>query len=167
MTLPERSASTHGQRKRLALGDLRPACQGPVALVGTSCYTYPRGKYGGQCVAPPIVVIFQIPIREDDDKGSGKLHPPFRWRALHDALYTNFGGWTRGGTVQGVWRDPEKNRPVHDKSRTYEVDVPEERLDEIKGLLRRACLTFVQKCIRVKIDGKALYLSEEPHDESL
>ncbi len=117
---------------------------------------------------PPVVVIFQIPIREDADKGSGKLHPPFRWNLLLNALYERYGGWTRQADIkEGMWRD-EKSRPVHDKTqRSYKVDVPQERLDEIKALLARACNTFMQNAIRVEIRGEAHYVSEAPNDEQL
>jgi len=117
---------------------------------------------------PPVVVSFQIPIREDADKGNGKLHQPFRWKLLHDAIYERFGGWTRQADIkEGMWRD-EQDRPVRDKTqRSYKVDVPEERLDELKTLLSRACNTFMQKVIRVEIRGEAHYVSEAPNDEQL
>lgn len=116
-----------------------------------------------------MVVTFQIPIREDGDRGNGQLHPPFRWKLLQNALYEGFGGWTRGADVkEGMWKDTETSHPVRDRTqRTYKVDVPVERLDEIKALLRRACITFAQKAIRAEIRGEAHYLSEESDDHPL
>jgi hypothetical protein len=115
-----------------------------------------------------VVVKFLIPTREDSKLGSGKLHPPFRWKALQDALTTRFGGWTTSGAeARGVWVDPDTNEPVEDTSRVFEVDVDESRLDEIRALLRRACRTFVQKCVRVEILGRPEYIEGVPDDEPL
>jgi hypothetical protein len=69
--------------------------------------------------------------------------------------------------VLGEWYDPEQKHLVREHSRLYEVDVPPDRLDELRELLRRACLTFVQKRIRVVVRGAAHYLREEGTDEPL
>jgi hypothetical protein len=115
-----------------------------------------------------VVVTFLIPVREDPVIGSGELHPPFRWKAPQDAVQQSFGGWTApSAEVHGVWIDPQTNVPVHDTSRVFEVDVDENRLDEIRSLLRRACGTFVQQSIRVVILGKAEYIGRGPDDESI
>ena len=115
-----------------------------------------------------IVVTLLIPVREDPVIGNGQLHPPFRWKALQDALTQSFGGWTTpSGEVHGVWIDPKTNVPVEDTSRVFEVDVDEESLDEIRSLVRRACRTFVQQCVRVVILGRAEYIEGGPDDEPL
>ena len=115
-----------------------------------------------------IVVTFLIPIREDPVIGNGQLHPPFRWKALQDALIERFGGWTTStAEAHGAWVDPSTNEPVEDRSRVFEMDVDEDRLDEIRALLRRACRTFVQQCIRVVILGRAEYIEGCPDDEPL
>lgn len=115
-----------------------------------------------------IVVTFLVPIREDPGTGNGEPHPPFRWKALQDALQESFGGWTTpSGEVRGVWIDPATNQPVEDTSRVFEVDVDEERLDEIRALLRRVSVTFVQQCIRVTILGRAEYIEGGSDDVPL
>lgn len=115
-----------------------------------------------------LVVQFLIPVREDSEIARGELHPPFRWKALEDAIERAFGGWTtHAGQVRGVWVDPDTGTPVHDISRVYEVDVDEERIEETRLLLRRACRTFAQKCIRVVIRGYVEYLEPQSHDEPL
>lgn len=127
---------------------------------------------------------FQVPIHEDTDKaarsgakrrGSRRLgqahpssHPAFRWQLLENALTEQFDGWTRlAGTAVGEWFDHQQSRVVRERSRVYEVDVPEARVDELEALLRRCCITFVQKCIRLVIDGRARYVKEESHDQPL
>ena len=115
-----------------------------------------------------IVVTFLVPVREDLVIGNGQLHPPFRWKALEDALTQSFGGFTTpGGKVQGVWIDPKTKKPVKDTSREFQVDVDEGRLDEVRALLQRACRTFVQQCIRVVILGRAEYVAGGPDNEPL
>ena len=66
-----------------------------------------------------------------------------------------------------MWIDPQTKKPVQDTSRVFEVDVDENRLDEMRSLLRRACHTFVQQCIRVEILGRAEYIEGDPDDEPL
>lgn len=114
-----------------------------------------------------VAVKFQIPISEDAEIGNGGSHPSFRWDALRTALYREFGGWTKGEQTAGVWRSEKTGQPVHDVSRSFEVDVEEERLDELRGLLRAACKTFVQQCIRMVVRGEAEYLQGGPEDPML
>ena len=115
-----------------------------------------------------IVVTFLVPVREDSVIGNGQLHPPFRWKALQDALTQSFDGFTMpSGKVQGVWIDPKTSKPVKDTSREFQVDVDEGRLDEVRALVRRACRTFAQQCIRVVILGRAEYVAGGPNDEPL
>lgn len=133
----------------------------------------------------PLSVWFQVPLREDGDKRRraressrrtrnrragpplGPLHPPFRWKALEDSLTRTFGGWTREPDVEGEWFDDEQGKAVRERSRAYTVDVPDDRLDELEALLRRACVTFVQKCIRMVVNGRARLIREESNEEPL
>jgi hypothetical protein len=128
-------------------------------------------------------VWFQVPLREDADKRFrdregrprrasrkqvvGPLHQPFRWRLLEDTLTRTFGGWTREADVEGEWFDDEQGQAVRERSRVYSVDVPDDRLDELVALLRRACVTFVQKCIRLVVAGRTRLIREEKNEESL
>lgn len=116
---------------------------------------------------PDVVVRFQIPICEDEKVGTGAKHSISRWKTLQDALEENFGGWSKFGSSEGGWKDPERGIVVHDKCRVFEVDVAEGRLDELRALLRRACLTFCQKCIRAVILGRAEYIYGGPDNEPL
>lgn len=115
-----------------------------------------------------IVVTFLIPLREDPGIGNGQLHPPFRFIALQDALTESFDGWSmHTGEVEGQWTNPKSGKTVLDKSRMFEVDVDEERIEEIRSILRRACHTFVQQTIRVVILGRADYIEGGQDDEPL
>ena len=113
-----------------------------------------------------VEVTFQIPLKEDETIGTGTRHTPIRWRALLDVLYQEFSGWTDAGKTRGMWADAA-GKPVFDKCRVFKVDVPEERLGEMRMLLRRACHTFAQQCIRAVIRGESEYIAREPDDEPL
>lgn len=132
----------------------------------------------------PLSVWFQVPLREDGDKRLrarktprsrtrrakpllGPLHPPFRWKLLEATLTRTFGGWTRQPDVEGEWFDDEQGQAVRERSRAYSVDVPDERMDELEALLRRACVTFVQKCVRMVVNGRARLIREGKHEEPL
>lgn len=101
-----------------------------------------------------IVVWFQVPTVDNETR---KAHPSKLWAALENTLVARFGGLTRGPNVKGSWLDPS-GKLISEPSRTYEVDVPETRLPEIKLILQGACAAFGQMCLRVKIEGRALYL---------
>jgi len=131
-------------------------------------------------------VWFQVPLREDADKRfregavpgrrrraqtkrreAGPLHQPFRWKLLESTLTLTFGGWTRESDVEGEWFDDEQGQAVRERSRAYSVDVPDERLNELVVLLQRACVTFVQKCIRMVVSGRTRLIREEKNEEPL
>ena len=114
-----------------------------------------------------VVVTFQIPLTEDREIGRRTRHPPFRWKALQDALHDQFGGRTEIGKWPGNWRSSGSHKATRDTSRAFQVDVPEERLEEVRALLRRASKTFVQRAIRVIIKGEAEYLEGGPDDPPL
>jgi hypothetical protein len=115
-----------------------------------------------------MVVTFQIPITEDKTVGSGAKHSAFRWRALQNALYERFGGWTRlSGETTGVWKDSKTGKPVRDRCRVFQVDLERDHIEELREILRRACLTFVQQVIRAIVDGRPEYLGASPSHEPL
>ena len=102
-----------------------------------------------------IVVWFQVPTVDNETR---KAHPARLWAALENTLVARFGGLTRGPNVKGSWLDG-KGTLISEPSRTYEVDVAAERLAEVKLILQGACSAFGQQCLRVKIEGRALYLN--------
>ncbi len=102
-----------------------------------------------------VVVWFQVPTVHDATR---EPHTDPTWAALEDTLITTFGGLTRGADVTGAWRAPD-GKLIREPSRTYEVDVTEDQLNEVETILRAACATFGQQCLRVKIEDRALYLT--------
>lgn len=50
--------------------------------------------------------------------------------------------------------------PIHE-------DTDKAARSELEAFLRRCCITFVQKCIRLVIDGRARYVKEETDDQPL
>jgi hypothetical protein len=115
-----------------------------------------------------VVVAFQIPITQDKTVGNGGPHSPLSWRALQDALYERFDGWTRSpGLTVGAWRDRKTGKQVRDRCRVFQVDLETDRVEELREVLRRACLTFAQQEIRAIVDGRPEYLSASPSHEPL
>jgi hypothetical protein len=53
---------------------------------------------------------------------------------------------------------------VEDLSRRYTVAIPEERLDELRTLLRRAGNSFDQRAIYLEVAGYAELLEVGPED---
>ncbi len=89
---------------------------------------------------------FLIPIRRDSRLSDGKPHEAIAWDWLYDELFDAF-GVVRFTSVPEIadWRDPH-GVAVHDQSRPYTVAVEEERVDELRNLLRQACIVFHQEC---------------------
>lgn len=115
-----------------------------------------------------VVAMFQIPITEDGTVGSGRRHPTFRWKSLENALYEHFGGWTRlPGETSGMWKDRMTGEPARDRCRWFQVDLDSARVEDLRELLRRACVTFVQQEIRVVVDGKPEYIKGSPSHDPL
>ena len=56
---------------------------------------------------------------------------------------------------------------VREWSRVYEVDVSPDHLDTVRAVLRRACVTFAQKCVRIVVRGEAEYVQEGETDGPL
>ena len=75
-------------------------------------------------------------------------------------LAEKFGGYTRRGTVSGVWRD-EQGQLVGDESACYLVAVGPAQLDDLRAFARAACETFDQRCIYFQIVGQAELLYPE------
>jgi hypothetical protein len=116
------------------------------------------------------VCVFLIPVVRDSDR---KPHPPVLWRLLQDALLNAFGAVTGPETVlyyrnpvavPGAWSPGAGQEPVEDLSRKYTVAVPEDRLDEIRSLLRRAGNTFDQRVMYLEVAGYAELLQVRPED---
>ena len=71
-----------------------------------------------------------------------------------------FDGVTQApGLYSGAYRDPDTGERVNDESRRFIVALPEERVDELKALLRTACEVFQQKCIYLSIAGSVELVS--------
>jgi hypothetical protein len=108
---------------------------------------------------------FFIPVRRDANLGDGDLQSTEAWRWLRRELYTLFAGQTLApGLYAGVYKDPDSGQPVSDQSRRYIVAVPEERVDQLRELLRIACEHFVQKCIYLSVDGRVEFIGPEPDE---
>lgn len=120
--------------------------------------------------APRPVCVFLVPLVRDSDR---QPHGPILWRLLQDALLGLFGGFTGPETVvwyrprettRGVWSPAEGEMPLEDLSRKYVVAVPEERIDELRALVRRIGNSFDQQVMYLEVAGYAELVTVRPKD---
>jgi hypothetical protein len=108
---------------------------------------------------------FFIPHRRDAKLADGDLHSLDDWDWLEGELYERFTGRTLApGFYAGVYKDPDTGQSVSDKSRRYIVAVTEDRVDDVRKLLREACERFWQKCIYLSVAGRVEFVSAADDD---
>ncbi len=119
---------------------------------------------------PFVECSFLIPVLRDSDR---QLHSPLMWRLLQDALHRGFGGRTgpqrvfafrSAELVPGGWIPEGDQQAIEDESRLYKVSVREDRLDELRLLLRRVASSFDQQAIYLSIRGYVEYLEPSEAD---
>lgn len=99
---------------------------------------------------------FYIPIRRDKLLSDGELQSTKAWRWLDNELFARFGARTRYPNLcHGFYPDPDTGERVDDLSRKFSVALADEKLDELRELLRLACAVFHQKCIYLSVAGRA------------
>jgi hypothetical protein len=97
---------------------------------------------------------FFIPIHRDKSISDGDSHPVTAWQWLHGELFEWFNGRTNSSAAifEGDWKD-EKGERVYDTSREYIVALPQDKVDELRKMLAKACSVFFQKCIYLSVKG--------------
>src|SRR6476646_8387383 len=100
---------------------------------------------------------FMIPLVRNSDR---RPHNPLAMRDLEDSIFSTFEGLTGPERlyripppVPGKYTDRSKNR-IDDENHRFVVALPKSRLDELRGVLKRACNTFDQESIYLSIAGK-------------
>lgn len=97
---------------------------------------------------------FFLPITRDRILSDGGRHSPVLWEWLDFELFDQFeGGTIAPGYYRGFYRDPETGEMVEDACKRFTVAIAEDRVDELRGLLRAACVLFGQKCIYLSVAG--------------
>ena len=116
---------------------------------------------------------FLVPIVGDSDR---RAHTPLTWRLLHDGLHRKFGGRTgpsrvfafrSAEIVPGGWSPDDGAETIEDESRLYKVSVPEDRLDELRALLRKAANSFDQQVVYLSIRGFVEFVEPGAEDAFL
>jgi hypothetical protein len=109
---------------------------------------------------------FLIPLRRDRILSDGRPHRRKAWTWLDEEL-SPFGGASRAPEpYEGWYRDRETGERVTDRSRKYFVAVPRAQLDELRGVLRQACVEFQQKCIYLSVAGRVEFVEAEGNDST-
>jgi len=106
--------------------------------------------------------------------GLGSEAPPARlWRLLQDALLSTFGAVTgpeavayyrNPVAVRGAWSPGAGRELVEDLSRKYTVAVPEDRVEELRAILRQAGNSFDQRVMYLEVAGYAELLEVRAAD---
>ncbi len=113
---------------------------------------------------------FLIPVTRDTDH---LPHQPLAWRLLKQALLRHFGGWSgpekvlvfrKEELVPGGWIPEGGSEPIRDESQRYTVSLPEDRLDELRTLLRKAANTFDQQVIYLSVRGYVEFVEPSTRD---
>ena len=106
---------------------------------------------------------FFVPLRRDSNLSDGSLHPAEAWEWLDNELFVRYRGGTMApGEYRGFYQDPDTQERVDDASYRFLVAVPEDEIDDLRGLLAAACILFAQKCIYLSIAGNVEFV--EPQD---
>ena len=105
---------------------------------------------------------FLIALRRDRRLSDGELHATTAWNWLHSEL------WVLAGAVrfsrapeEGDWADKTGER-VYDLSRKYTIAVQKEKVDELRSLLRKACIVFCQECVYFSVKGEVEFVYPPP-----
>jgi len=116
--------------------------------------------------ARPVCVLL-VPVVRDSDR---KPHQPVLWRLLQDALLSTFGAVTgpeavayyrNPVAVRGAWSPGAGREQVEDLSRKFTVAVPEDRVDELRAILRRAGNSFDQRVMYLEVAGLETRVRDE------
>lgn len=115
-------------------------------------------------------VSFLVPEVRSSDR---QLHQPIAWRLLQDEIRRKFPEGHSGpenfyravDVVPGEYSAAPGDPPISDRSRRYILALPEARIEEVRGLLRKAALTFDQKAIYLSVAGVVEFI--DPGDEGL
>jgi hypothetical protein len=100
---------------------------------------------------------FLIPVVRDSDR---KPHPPVLWRLLQDILLGTFGAlsgpetvvyYRQAEPVPGAWSPGVGEQPIASLSRRYTVALPDDRVDALRALLRRAGNSFDQRAMYLEV----------------
>lgn len=67
-------------------------------------------------------------------------------------------------SIPGRWDPGEGEAAVEDESRKYTVAIPEEKVDELRALLKRAGNSFDQRAMYLEVAGNAEILDVDSRD---
>lgn len=112
---------------------------------------------------------FFVPIVRNSDK---KPHPPSAWNALGKEIRHVFPAGHSGpetfyrgdSVVPGEYADAPDEPPIQDSSRRYLIAVPEEKIDDLRTLLRKAANTFDQLAMYLAVRGNVEFVTATEDD---
>lgn len=107
--------------------------------------------------------VFLIPLVRDSDR---RPHQPIVWDLLRNALRREFEAFHFDvATVPGEWiSSDDPGNVVEDQCRKFTVAIPQDRVDELRRVLRRAGNSFDQREVYLAVAGYAELLKVKPED---
>lgn len=112
---------------------------------------------------------FFVPIVRNSDK---KPHQPSAWAALVNEIRKLFPAGHSGpetfyrgdALVPGEYEDRPNEPPIEDSSRRYLLAIPETKIEDLRGLLRRSANTFDQKAMYLAVKGYVEFVTAAETD---
>jgi hypothetical protein len=72
----------------------------------------------------------------------------------------------RAGTFEGWYLDRDTGKRERDVSWKYFVALSRSEVDDLRSLLRSACVVFGQKCIYLSVAGHVELIQRENHESN-
>jgi hypothetical protein len=97
---------------------------------------------------------FLIPVCRDAEIADGETHELESWQWLENQLLAQFSGWSKASELfQGAWRSSASGKVTHDTSIRYFAAVHKSKLNDLRGILKLACIEFGKQCIYLSVAG--------------
>lgn len=93
-------------------------------------------------------------------RGSDRVvHPTSAWEWLDDELIVHFAALSRiRPTVEGEYTSRRTGRREPDECVVYFLALTEAESDQLRAVLRRACVVFDQECVYLSVGGNVEFI---------
>jgi hypothetical protein len=117
----------------------------------------------------PVQCEFFVPIVRNSDK---EAQQPLAWKLLGNEIRRVFPAGRSGpetfyrgdALVPGEYEDTPGKPPIEDESRRYLLAIPEDKVDDLRQVLRKTANTFDQKAIYLSVRGYVEFVTATESD---
>ncbi len=100
-----------------------------------------------------------IPTLRDSEISDGEPHGVAAWQWLEERILERFGGFTIApGEYPGIWKSALTSSRVSDRSKKYYVAIAMTKVDELRAIVREACVVFQQQCLYLSVAGHVEFI---------